>query len=123
MNWERLRKDIRDLSYAHTIAIDDDYTSLVVRNFNLPSGYNFSQIHVMLTLPTSYPENSPGIGSSKVYVPENLRFNGRKPNDFHESIGPVGWAWWCYEWIEWKPYKDNLITFFEMLRAHMTNPR
>lgn len=123
MNWERLRYDLRQLSYAYTVAVDDDYSSLVVKNFNLPPGYNFSQIPIMLNLPTSYPESSPGIGSSQVYVPDNLRYKGRKPKDFHEYSGPAGWAWWCYEWINWKPGKDNLITFFEMLRAHMTNPR
>lgn len=122
MNWERLKHDLRQLSYAYTIAIDDDYKSIVVRNFNLPPGYNFIQAPVMLILPKNYPENSPGIGSSKIYVPDDLRYEGREPEDFHSYSGPDGWAWWCYEWIDWKPHRDNLIIFFEMLRAHMTNP-
>ena len=123
MNWERLKYDLRQLSYAYMVVVDDNYKSLIVKNFNLPPGYNVPVIPVMLTLPPSYPESSPGIGSSQVYVPVALRFNGRKPKDFHTDSGPAGWAWWCYEWIDWKPNKDNLITFFEMLRAHMTNPR
>jgi len=123
MNWSRLNHDLRQLSYAYTVAVDDDYKSIIVKNFNLPPGYNRRQIPVMLTIPSNYPESAPGIGDSKVYIPDDLRYRKRKPKDFHDHLGREGWAWWCYEWIEWNPCKDNLITFFELLRAHMTNPR
>jgi len=124
MNMYRLKKDIRELSYVYTLAADDDYGSILIRNFNLPPGYNFQSTRVLIYLPDDYPESPPGVGSSSVYVPTNLRYRGKVPDDFHEKIGPSNeWAWWCYEWIKWDPCKDNLITFFELLRAHMTNPK
>jgi len=123
MNWERLKTDLRRLSYAYAVAVDDDYKSIIVKDFNLPPGYNRGQIPVMLKIPSRYPEDAPGIGQARVYVPDDLRYRGKKPEDFHDTSGPDGWAWWCYEWINWNPCKDNLITFFEMLRAHMTNPK
>ncbi len=123
MNLQRLNKDIRDLSYVYILSVDDGYKSLIVQNFNLPPGYNKDFAKVLLELPDNYPENPPGIGSSKVYVPSKLKFQGRKPKDFHKGCGPTkGFAWWCYEKIDWNPSKDTLITFFELLRAHMTNP-
>jgi len=122
MNRKRLFDDLVQLSHAYTIAVDDDYESIIVKNFNLPPGYNRGQIPVMLMIPSRYPESAPGIGKARVYVPEDLRYQGKKPEDFHDNGHLNGWAWWCYEWIEWNPCKDNLVTFFEMLRAHMTNP-
>ena len=124
MNMQRLRNDLRNLSYVYLVALDDDHKSIIVRDFNLPPGYNYDTIHVLLDLPQDYPESPPGVGSAKVYVPAKLRFRGREPEDFHAFCGPSdNWAWWCYEKIDWNPCKDNLIVFFELLRAHMTNPK
>ena len=124
MNTYRLIKDLRDLSYVYAVAVDDDYKSIIIKNFNLPPGYNTDYINIILKLPRDYPESPPGVGDAKVYVPEGLRFKGNKPEDYHERSGPnENWAWWCYEKIDWNPCKDNLITFFELLRAHMTNPK
>lgn len=124
MNFNRLKQDIRALSYVYPLAVDDEFETLIVQNFNLPPGYNFDKIKVRLRLPDDYPENPPGIGSSSVYVPRALKYRGRKPKDFHKNCGPSKeWAWWCYESIDWNPSKDNLITFFELLRAHLTNPK
>ena len=124
MNVAILEADVRDLSRAYRVELDDDYENLVVTNFHLPPGYNRSKVPVLLELPSDYPESPPGVGSSRVYVPRGLRFRGRTPEDYHENSGPDGkWAWWCYSWIEWDPCRDNLVTFFELLRAHMTNPR
>ena len=124
MNTNILRKDIRDLSYVYPLAVDDDFKSLLIQDFNLPPGYNFQSIRVLIDLPDDYPENPPGVGASSVYVPTKLRYQGKVPDDFHKHNGPSNdWAWWCYERIDWDPCKDNLITFCELLRAHMTNPK
>ncbi|MCK4913914.1 MAG: hypothetical protein KAI59_00115 [Planctomycetes bacterium] len=124
MNTARLKSDLRNLSYAYPVAIDDDYKSIIVKDFNLPPGYNYDSIPVLLKLPRDYPESPPGVGNAKVYVPSSLRFKGKKPCDFHEYSGPTkNWAWWCYEEIAWNPFKDDLVTFFELMRAHMTNPK
>lgn len=122
MNWQRLEHDLRQLSYAYAVAIDDDCKTIIIKDFNLPPGYNRGQVPVMLILPKRYPEKAPGIGDARVFVPDDLSYKGREPKDFHPYSGPDGWAWWCYEWIKWNPCRDNLVTFFEMLRAHMTNP-
>lgn len=124
MNMQRLKNDLRFLSYVYPIAVDDDYESILVKNFNMPPGYNHSGIEILLELPSNYPESPPGVGDARLYVPSNLKYHGRTPSDFHTNCGPTtDWAWWCYERIDWNPCKDNLITFFELLRAHMTNPK
>ncbi len=124
MNIQILRDDLRSLSYVYPVALDDDYESIIVKDFNLPQGYNYDSISILLDLPLDYPESPPGVGEAEVYVPRGLLFKGRKPEDYHENSGPTEkWAWWCYESIDWNPCTDDFITFFEMLRAHMTNPK
>jgi hypothetical protein len=127
-NVRALEDDVRDLSYAYEVALDDDCQHLFVRNFNTPPGYNLSIIPVLLELPSDYPESPPGVGGSHLFLPKGLRYRHHRLQDFHEEVGPLGnsegqWGWWCYERIDWDPCQDNLITFFELLRTDMTNPR
>ncbi len=124
LNARVLENDVRALSYAYQVALDDKYRHLFVKNFNTPPGYNFPIIPVLLEIPHDYRESPPGVGNSHVYVPSGLRYHGRKPRDFHDWLGPSNdWAWWCYQEIQWDPCKDDLIVFFELLRAHMTKAR
>lgn len=125
MNMRILEFDLKNLSRVYRVGLDnyDGKDYVIVKKFNLPPGYNHSEITVLLALPDHYPEAAPGVGRSKVYVPSNLRYNGKRPTDFHPEFGLTkDWAWWCYETIAWDSVNDTLITFFELLRAHMTNP-
>lgn len=127
-NMRVLEDDVRALSLAYEVALDDECRHLFVANFNLPPGYNLATIPALLEIPQDYPQSPPGVGGSHVFLPRELRYQGRKLRDFHQDVGPGGdsneqWGWWCYERIDWDPCQDNLITFFELLRADMTNPR
>ena len=129
MNMIVLEQHILDLCCVYEVGLDKiGYKEcLFINNFNLPPGYNYSAIRILLTLPNNYPVAAPGVGGSRVFVPISLRFKGRQPTDFHPGVAPIDnlkkeVAWWCYESVSWQPCKDNLITFTELLRAHMTNP-
>ncbi len=128
INMRVLEDDVIALSYAYPVAIDDDCRHLFVKDFNLPPGYNFSTVPALLEIPPDYPESPPGVGESSIFLPRRLKYRGRKPKDFHKEVGPAEdpdnyWGWWCYEHIDWDPCHDDLITFFELLRTDMTNPR
>lgn len=123
MNLRVLERHLCALSYVYRLCVDEEFRYFIVRGFALPPGYNKPEIDVWAEVPADYPESAPGVGGAHVYVPEGLRFQGRIPKDYHQGTGPSGWAWWCYEWINWNPSRDNLIVFFELVRAHMTNPR
>ncbi len=124
MNMQRLTNDLRNLSYVYPVALDDDLRFIIVKDFNMPPGYNFRSISILLKLPWDYPESPPGVGEAEVYTPRGLRFRGRTPEDYHENIGPnEKWAWWCYQSIDWNPCTDTFITFLELFRAHLTNPK
>lgn len=129
-NISTLQRQLRDLSraYGH-LWIGDDFEFVIVDGVKLPPGYNRSHTAILLKPPSDYPCSPPGIGSSQVFVSPCLRFRGRQLQDVHEDRAPAfetpgfgPWAWWCYEYVKWDPFRDNLITFFEMVRADMTNP-
>jgi hypothetical protein len=128
VNMTVLEDHARALSCAYEVALDDDCRHLFVKDFNMPPGYNLSVIPILLEVPDDYPESPPGVGGSHLFLPRGLRYRGHKPRDFHEEVGPPEdsseqWGWWCYERIDWDPCHDDLIAFFELLRADMTDPR
>ena len=123
MNRRIVEAHLRMLSHVFVLSVDEDFGFFIARDFRLPPGYNRSAIDVWVEIPEDYPEGAPGVGGPRVYVPKGLKHRGKTPRDYHPGTGPRGWAWWCYEWIDWDPCKDNLITFFEIVRAHMTHPR
>ena len=119
-----VEKHICQLSCRYVVKDHDDMSAIKVEDFNTPPGYNYPYIEVLLTLPRGYPTDPPGVGDSHVYVPAGLLYHGRVPEDYHENckLSYPGWAWWCYEKIDWNPCKDDLIRFFELFRAHLSNP-
>jgi len=122
MNRTILERHLRELSYVYPLDVDRDFDFFIVRDFNLPPGYNRGQIDIWTEIPSDYPESAPGVGGSRIFVPRGLTFRGRTPKDYHQHSGPRGWAWWCYLDIDWDPRRDDLITLFEIVRAHMTDP-
>ena len=122
MNRTILEKHMSKLAHFFRFSLAEDYSILIIRDFQLPPGFNRKITPVWIEIPKDYPESPPGVGDSRVYVPKGLEFRGRIPNDYHPHKGPRGWAWWCYESIDWDPCKDDLLVFCELLRTHMTNP-
>jgi hypothetical protein len=128
----RLQKerDLRDLSRAFTLWVDEDYAFVIVGDLKLPPGYNDSTTNVLVELPGDYPLSPPGVGDHGVFLSPHLRFGGRKLKDLHTyrtpevrtpGFGP--WAWFCYQYVRWSPQRDDLIKFIEMVRADLTDPR
>ena len=119
-----LRKHLRELSRAYTLAVADDYEWMVVQGFRLPPGFNYSFTDILVELPWGYPSSPPGV-DSHVYVRPDIRFWGAHLRDVHDGVDPGwgDWAWLCYEYIKWDPCRDDLIKFMEMIRADLTCPK
>ena len=118
---KKLIKDIKELSRGYDSVIidkDEDGEFILIKGFKLPPGYNRNKIDVLLYPPKDYPLSPPGLEHS-LFVPKDLRYKGAKIEDFHPKSAS-NWAWLCFQRIRWNPNKDNLITFFEMVRANLT---
>ncbi len=131
MNMSRKQRDVRSLSRAgFKLWLDEEYDFVIVDGVRLPPGYNMSSIPLLIELPATYPLAPPGIAGSLLFVPRKLRFGRRQLEDIHERVTPTfetpgwnAWAWMCYENLEWDPFRDNLITFVEMVRTDLTDPK
>ena len=122
-----LLKHLRELSYVCRIDLAVDGSYVVVHDVNLPPGYNYSTISILVEIPSDYPLSPPGIGDNRIYFPRNIRFQNQKLDDLHESSSPFegdeDWAWFCYSHIAWDPNYDDLTTLLEMIRADLNNPK
>lgn len=128
MDYSILSEHFSVLSLAYTLSVDDHWRWLVVEDFNLPWGYNHSQIQVLIELPNDYPLSPPGVGSSGIFLPRSIRYHDRELRDLHPRTRPRvrcrgKWAWFCYQWIHWDPMWDDLVKLLEMVRADLTNPK
>jgi hypothetical protein len=77
-------------------------------------------------LPEDYPLSPPGVNGNltRILVEAGLRYRGYKPADYYEGHqwAPPGWAWWCYQKMEWNPGHDNLVSLLELVRTDMSKP-
>ena len=119
-----LDRQLRELSRVCTLSIDDRLRYLTVHDVSLPPGFDQPVTPVLITIPTDYPLVPPGIGDAPVYVPPGLRFGGRPLRDVHPHRTPGfgDWAWFCYQRIDWSPQRDDLASFLEIVRTHLTDP-
>lgn len=121
---QTLLKHLQELSYFHVVEIDDDLASIRVTDFRLPEGFNRRSCCVFIEIPSDYPISPPGC-PSRIYLPDGIRWRGRDLRDLHPGTQPKnrsGWAWLCFERIEWNPLQDNLITTVELVRTTLTDP-
>lgn len=118
-----LDRHLQALAVAYPLRVAENGEWLMVSGFRLPPGHNSASTDMLAEIPADYPISPPGVGS-RLYLPRWLRFRGRKLRDLHENVTPgcPNWAWFCYQWIQWDPCRDDLIAFLEMVRADLTDP-
>lgn len=119
-----LEDHLRALSLSYVLSLSDDARWLVVHEFKLPPGYNKPHTDVLIEIPSDYPLTPLGV-ACRTYVAADLRYRGQVLHCFYlrDVPGWGRWGWFCYKSIRWDPHVDNLISFLEMLRADLTNPR
>lgn len=119
----RLTNDLKLLSVGYPLSVSGDDKWLIVHDFKLPPGFNYSSMDILVEVPRDYPCTPPGV-ATHVYLLEKLRFKGKKLRHLHEGVTPGwgDWAWFCYQRIDWDPNRDDLVNFMEMMRTDLTNP-
>ena len=121
---QRLEDDLKALSSAYPLSVSEDGRWVTIHSFKLPPGYQHSTTDILMETPRDYPCTPPGV-ATHIYIDADLRFKGRKLRDVYEGVNPGWghWAWFCYQSIKWNPRREDLIRFFEMVRADITEPK
>ncbi|HML74400.1 MAG TPA: E2/UBC family protein [Anaerohalosphaeraceae bacterium] len=121
---DRLIEDLEILSLGYDISVEDNGERIIIHNFKLPPGYNYNTTEVLIMIPDDYPVKPPGIGSDRIYLPADLRFHGKKLDEFRDHHDPdLGdWGWFCFENIDWDMTRDDLNSLMEIIRTNLTNP-
>jgi hypothetical protein len=119
-----LERHLQVLQVGYPPSIANDLSSVIVHDFVLPPGFNRQTMDVLIELPRDYPLTPPGL-AKRVYLPNDLRYRGRKLVDLHlwTTPGWGNWAYFCYNRINWDPQRDDLVRFLEMIRADLTDPK
>lgn len=97
-------------SQTHRAKVDTDAGRwVVIYDFPLPSGYNYSKTDILILLPPNYPLTPP----DWFYLDPGLRRrDGKPPHYFHEDIrkapGIKGWAAGCLHIRSWMIRNDPL---------------
>ena len=119
-----LLRDLRDLSSVTRVLASQDLDRIIVDKVLLPPGWNRPHTRMLVEIPEDYPFSPPGVDPSRIFLETGLRFKGRVPTDYHEGyrIDGYGWAWLCYQSIDWQTQRDNLISLLERVRADLSKP-
>jgi hypothetical protein len=100
---------------------DEEGCWVVIKDFLLPEGYNYTHSDVLILLPSNYPQTPP----DWFYVDDNLRLaNGQKPSHvFYDNTSHdpnrahaqadsppqmKGWTGCCLHIRSWKPAANPL---------------
>ncbi len=120
-----LLRDLKELSIVCKVLASRDLRTVIVEDVRLPPGWNRTHTRMRIQIPEDYPLSPPGVSSSPIFLETGLRYHGQVPRDYHKNctVAEEGWAWLCYESIDWAPNRDNLISLLERVRADLTNPR
>ena len=127
---QRLRQEIELLQKAYgTVESDPDISWIVVKNVQLPDGWNRDQTDILIKIPPGYPTTQP----DNFFVDSTLRLsNDQKPNRApqEESIGSRDWLMFSFHLDgsgEWQPEAEienghNLLTYLEGIKGRLAEP-
>ena len=119
-----LMQHLKVLALGYLLSVSKDYKWVIVHSFTLPSGFNLTEIDILVEIPSRYPCSPPGIGNFRIYIPSQLRYKGKILKAVYSNVNPGwgDWAWLCYKQIKWDPTRDDLVSLMEIIRIDLTHP-
>jgi Prokaryotic E2 family E len=102
-----------------------DGSALVsVSDVRLPEGWNASVTIVHFLVPLGYPGarpdsfwTDPALRLASGVLPANAQMNGNNPGDLGEVL------WFSFHPSSWNPLRDDLLTYFNVVRTRFREAR
>ncbi len=107
--------------FRHVEYDDDNLAYVIIKDFDLPEGFNKKRATLLIDLGPDYGRFPP----QDWYLSRRLRRNGQTPGHYFETSYPQktycqqGYAWYCCHIQRWQPNAysmiqgDNLLTAVE----------
>ncbi len=102
----------------------DGSAYVVIPDVRLPAGWNAAATTVYFLAPLGYPQARPdsfwteaSLRLASGVVPANAQMNGNNPGD----LGTV--LWFSFHPSSWNPLRDDLLTYFNVVRTRFREAR
>jgi ubiquitin-protein ligase len=130
-NTALIQRNINRLCQAgFDVEAPPDHEWVVIHGVELPDpgawtdqyGNALYHTSILIDIPYDFPMSPPGVGTSHpnraIHLPLILH-NGNVMSDFHECQHDP-WRWFCFEWMEWNPWHDDLLTVVALVEASIS---
>jgi hypothetical protein len=108
------------LNFDYSCQYHTSQRYLAIRPLSLPDGFSPDKTPLLIRWNEYYPLTTPGYGSSKIYVDNDLQYCSQPISGVHaDAFTAYGrtWAWYTPEHLAWRPLSDNLSRLPEAIRA------
>ena len=102
----------------------DGSAYVIVPDVRLPDGWNAPATTVYFLAPLGYPSArpdsfwaDPALRLASGVLPANTQMNGNHPGD----LGSV--VWFSFHPTSWNPLRDDLLTYFNVVRTRFREAR
>lgn len=118
----RAYEEARRLGDRYPVEYSESNRRVVIKRFDYPEGWSPRFGKLRYDLPETYPRDMP-----TVYVPSEIRYQGRSPRHLLSGIAPSdddSWGKWCIEDqnLSWNAESDTLVKLTTMMRASLAAP-
>lgn len=113
---ERAMDELLALREKYGVEYDLKQRWVVVHGVRYPSGWQPQTGKVGFKLSSWHPRGQP-----KVFLPDDLRYNGRQPEHLVRSR-KAGWKRWCIHELDWDEERHTLVTMLRLLLSSMDRP-
>ena len=100
------------------VQLDGTIISLVIKGYALPTGYQPSEVDLLLRLPLQFPQVPPDMFWTDPVI---SYANGETPSQTQERESYVGRTWqrWSRHFgrSRWRPGTDDLRSYLRLIRA------
>jgi hypothetical protein len=103
----------------------DGSAYVVVTEVRLPAGWNAPATTIYFLTPLGYPSarpdsfwTDPALRLASGVLPANAQMNGNNPGDLAQQL-----LWFSFHPSSWNPLRDDLLTYFNIVRTRFREVR
>lgn len=109
---------LEEKGFDYEAHLEGGMITLIIRDFELPDGYEPRRVELLLRLHPQFPQVAPDMFWT---LPVVSHANGARPQatEIMESFQGRSWQRWSrhFTTAQWRPDRDNLRTYLRLIRT------